>query len=131
MEKKHIIIVEDEPSILENLVSLLEFEGHEVVPAQNGKVALDILAQTPTLPDCILLDLMMPICSGRDFLEIFSKDQRLSRIPVVLTSASFEANKTVKEYRTHFVAKPMDVDVLLDTIQEAMNGSARPSATLQ
>lgn len=77
-----ILLVEDEPSIAEMVVSYLEKEGFAVVHAQDGEEAVRIFAQQPF--DLILLDLMIPKLSGMDFLRII-RDKSL--IPILIVSA--------------------------------------------
>ena len=77
-----ILLVEDEPSIAQMVVSYLEKEGFVVVHAQDGEEAVRIFAQQPF--DLILLDLMIPKLSGMDFLRII-RDKSL--IPILIVSA--------------------------------------------
>ena len=109
-----ILIVEDDHSIREMLQELFEMEGYQVYAAENGKLALEILAKvTPCL---VLLDLMMPVMNGWEFLEIQGKSQVLASIPVVVMSAVRESIKpqSVKD----FIKKPVDFDVLLDVVKQ-------------
>lgn len=77
-----ILLVEDEPSIAEMVVSYLEKDGFSVVHAQDGEEAVRIFAQQPF--DLILLDLMIPKLSGMDFLRVI-RDKSL--IPILIVSA--------------------------------------------
>ncbi len=131
MNAKFVMVVEDDPTIRLNLTYLLEFEGHRVYQAKNGQDALELLSTVEVLPDVILLDLMMPVCSGRDFLAIFSKDQRFSTIPVILTSAATDAASVAGQYGTQFISKPMDVDQLLSIIQTSMSSGEAASPLSQ
>lgn len=77
-----ILLVEDEPSIAEMVVSYLEKEGFSIVHAKDGEEAIRIFAQKPF--DLILLDLMLPKLSGMDFLRIIREK---SLIPILIVSA--------------------------------------------
>ncbi|MEO5970088.1 MAG: response regulator [Bdellovibrionia bacterium] len=73
MRCKSILVVEDEESIRENFQLLLELEGYSVFTASNGKESLRIL-KTIEKPCLILLDLLMPVMNGMEFLEAKSQE---------------------------------------------------------
>src|SRR4051794_7207155 len=81
-----VLVVEDDDDIRDCVQDLLEGAGYEVIPACNGKQALDYLHAAPA-PALILLDLMMPLVSGWEFLREVKRDARLSLISVVVTTA--------------------------------------------
>lgn len=87
-----ILIVDDEPTILELFRYVFEDAGHEVRLARNGRQALEELARA--LPDFMVLDVAMPEMSGREFMAELRKraksDQRLTAVPfVVMTGENF------------------------------------------
>ncbi len=71
---------------------VLEDLGYIVVLRGNGKEALEYLATTKPYPNLIILDLMMPIMTGREFLRLKCLDPKLKDIPVVIMSASVNLN---------------------------------------
>jgi len=79
--------VDDDADIREALEELLADSGYSVMTAGNGRQALDLLADEP-LPSVILLDMMMPVMDGYEFLEAQRNDQRLASIPVAVLTAS-------------------------------------------
>jgi signal transduction histidine kinase/DNA-binding response OmpR family regulator len=80
-----VLIIEDDPSNRDMLTRLLQKEGLAVVTAENGSAALEQLAiQRPSL---ILLDLMMPVMDGFEFLSIISREPQLASIPVIVVTA--------------------------------------------
>ncbi|MFO1499522.1 MAG: response regulator [Verrucomicrobiota bacterium] len=82
---KLILAVDDDPSMLELLERQLSASGWEVMPAANGRIALDKLAlRTPSI---ILLDLTMPEMDGFAFLEEFQNRPDHTRIPVIVLTA--------------------------------------------
>jgi len=88
MEKKKILIVEDEITLLEMYALKLEKEGFCIQKALSGKAAWQLL-KTSSLPDLILLDIIMPKMSGYEFLKAIKKEKRIKEIPVVfLTNLS-------------------------------------------
>jgi CheY-like chemotaxis protein len=115
MNKKNILVIEDDSSILEILKMALEFEGYEVTTAKNGQEGLTRLAQI-VKPDLILLDLMMPIMNGWEFREAIRKMPEFDQIPIVVCSAFMEKAKNIE--CAAFVHKPIELDDLLKTVKE-------------
>src|SRR3954447_20902772 len=84
-----ILVVEDNAIIREALRDILTLEGYDVAEAENGKVALRRLESEPP-PALIILDLVMPVMSGSEFLweaRERARDQRVPRVPIVVVSA--------------------------------------------
>ena len=81
-----ILIVDDEPTILELFKYIFEDAGHEVALAKNGRQALDMLRGAT--PDFIVLDVSMPEMSGKEFVielnRLALREPRFGRIPFVL-----------------------------------------------
>jgi CheY-like chemotaxis protein len=114
---KRILIVEDDNSIRELLVELLQSEGYEVNAAVNGLEGLKYL-QTQQNPDLILIDLMMPVMDGYTFRTEQLKNKNWSGIPTVVMSAEANAKEKMKEYHiTAFLSKPVELDTILDTVE--------------
>lgn len=95
---KKIMVIEDEDSLRSLYTEILQLEGFEVRGAENGQVALTLLPQF--FPDLILLDLMMPVMNGKEFLRAMSESESLKNIPViVLTNAGdIDSMNEVKFY---------------------------------
>ncbi len=114
----HILVIEDDPDIRDTLRQILEMQGYRVDVAAHGREGLDALAGGMR-PNLILLDLMMPVMNGWEFLSTrrTQSDAEAGRIPVVLISAvrNLEEQRELKDYP--FVKKPLDLDTLLDTIE--------------
>jgi CheY-like chemotaxis protein len=118
---KRILVVEDDPDILEALVDLLSEEGYSVSTAENGQLALDFLHSSETLPSVILLDLMMPVKDGKAFRAEQRADPRLGSIPVILMSADGRAESRSSEYGfDHYIRKPADVSTILEMVARFM-----------
>ena len=88
MEKKKIMVVDDEPDIREILQFNLENAGYEVVPASSAETALELCDQDV---DLILLDVMMEGMSGFKMAEVLRKERR-SQIPVIFLTARSAEN---------------------------------------
>ena len=120
MVKEHsschsILVVEDDDDIRNAIVDLLETEGYCAESAINGKDALTKLSQIHK-PCLVLLDMMMPIMNGRQFLDEVMKDSNLAPIPVLIVSAV--ADKTNTEGSVGFLKKPIDIDIVLDVVSQ-------------
>jgi CheY-like chemotaxis protein len=83
-----VMVVEDTAIAREPLVRLLQYEGYRAVGVTNGQEALDALPIHN--PDVVLLDILMPVMNGLEFLSTIRGDQRFSRwrdIPVIVLTA--------------------------------------------
>jgi Signal transduction histidine kinase len=83
--KGRVLVVEDDPASREMLTRLLEKDGLSVATAENGSDALGQIAVRK--PDLILLDLMMPVMDGFEFLRILRSQTELAGIPVIIVTA--------------------------------------------
>jgi len=92
--------------------------------ATNGKIALEKLRATPSLPDIIFLDLNMPVMNGFDFLIQIKKENALSKIPVgIFTTSNILRDKELtKEFGAQFfLTKPNDFQVLRKKLQQLLS----------
>jgi CheY-like chemotaxis protein len=110
-----ILVVEDDDDIRNLLVELLEAEGYKTEAAINGKDALDKLSVIPK-PCLVLLDMMMPIMNGREFLDTIMKDAYLAPVPVLVVSAI--ADRADTKGSVGFLKKPIDLDVVLNVVSQ-------------
>ena len=107
-QKKHILIVEDN-DINRIMLGEILSEEYQVLEAENGKVALDILMEYKDKINLILLDLMMPVMDGYAFLEHVKQDEELALIPViVMTQGDSEEDEVsaLAHGATDFVPNP-------------------------
>jgi CheY-like chemotaxis protein len=127
-----VLLVEDDLDIRDVLQDVLESDGYDVVPAANGKQALDFLTLNEPpgaeLVDLVILDLMMPMISGWDVLDLMARDPRLAKIPVIVVSAVAREKPT----RAHvFLRKPFTLETLASAVRRCLGtdgeGAAPPS----
>ncbi|MHA7634501.1 response regulator [Corallococcus sp. M7] len=105
-----ILIVDDEPDLREVVAELLEMEDYTVLQAANGQAALDVLAANAQ-PCLVLLDLMMPVMDGHEFLHRLREDERYRELPVLMLTAHFSAK--VPPGTVGLLRKPVDIAELL------------------
>src|SRR5688572_2385178 len=86
-----VLVVEDDQDVCDSVCDTLVDAGYAVARATNGRLALNALEAPNELPDLVLLDLMMPVIDGEQFLQEVRKDPRLSALPVVLLTADRQA----------------------------------------
>ncbi len=109
----HVLVVDDEPGIRGFVHAILQAEGYSVAIAANGQQALERIAEQR--PDVILLDLSMPVMNGWQLNEYLR--ERRFEIPVVFMTAGFSARAEAQAHgAADYLAKPFDVDTLLDVI---------------
>lgn len=116
--KKRILIVEDEPSILQLLVLVLTREGYEVHTCQSGRDAIAKMKQIR--PHLVLLDVMLPGMDGRAVVSIMEEDDELNAIPVLITSALVESEKMFRPFPQvkGFCAKPFVLKDLTEKVKQ-------------
>jgi CheY-like chemotaxis protein len=113
-----VLVVDDEADIRFVISELLRDEGYTVALAANGREALIYLQTATPLPCLILLDMMMPLMNGWDFLHARQRDRVLQAIPVVAISAYRALAEAVVGLGVQAaLAKPIDLDRLLATVQ--------------
>lgn len=116
---KTILIVEDDVEIKKLLSEFLKIDGYHVFQASNGQEGLSILNSIPT-PCVILLDLMMPIMDGREFLKCQSQDIKIAPIPVVILTALEPEERGVSN-DLKVVKKPIEIQTLLEVVHQYCN----------
>lgn len=119
----NVLIAEDEPNLVESLSFILRREGCEVSAVFDGESVLERLRGT--LPDVLVLDVMLPKRNGFDILKAIKSDPRLTRIPVlVLTAKGQERDRKTAEQlgADAFVTKPFSNRDVVDSILRLAGG---------
>ena len=115
-----ILIVDDEPSILQSLSGLLSDEGFEVATASNGYEALKIIDSGS--PDLVLLDIWMPGIDGIETLKAIKKDNPLIQVVIITGHGTIEsAVKATKLGAFDFIEKPLSIDKVIVAINNSLN----------
>jgi CheY-like chemotaxis protein len=121
-EERTILLVEDDLDTREALDELLSDAGYEVIPATSGKQAIDYLLADPVHPpDVVVLDLMLPLVSGWQVLELIRGDPRLTSVPVVVTTG---VSADRPPGATLVMTKPIDGSLFVREIDRLTAGAA-------
>ena len=123
MDKKIILVVDDEPDILETISEILNLEGYTVFTARNGNECLEKLDDI--IPDIILLDIMMPGLTTKEILDQIEQDERLKDTKIIFITAvgMTEAEKEEllsREKVVDFIQKPFELDELLSKVKAVL-----------
>ena len=113
-----VLIVDDDPDLLDVTSFVIEDEGMAVETARNGEEALAML-RAGRLPTLVLLDLMMPVMNGWEFLATIAKDPLFKELPVVVLTAAEHAEVPGA---MEVVSKPMDLKELLRIVERYVRG---------
>ena len=107
-----VLVVDDDPGVLEVLELALQAEGYRVLMARNGREGLEQARIVP--PHLMVVDLMMPIMDGWQFVRECRLSNQLGETPVIILSAAHNVEQVVKDLGVQAVlAKPFDLDRLL------------------
>jgi two-component system, OmpR family, alkaline phosphatase synthesis response regulator PhoP len=118
---KKVLIVDDEPELLDFAATRVKSFGYDVITAVDGENALTILKKT--IPDLILLDVMMPGRDGYEICNEIKSDPRLSKIPIILFTAKPQQKERLKSNyefiaADDYILKPYEPEDLLEKIKK-------------
>lgn len=112
---RRLLVVDDEPDILEFLQIILEEEGYEVVTSDKGEYLEQL--HNGGLPHLILVDVLLSGKDGREIVKFLKSQEETKHIPIIMFSAHPSAAETARQAGADdFLAKPFDIDVLLARI---------------
>lgn len=120
---KKILIVDDENSLRTLVSATLEGGRCKILQAKNGQEAIEIALKEK--PNLIILDLMMPVMTGLEALEVIRKTEGISNTPVVVLSAKGhlkDREKALKAGATTYLTKPFSPLDLLKVVEEILDG---------
>lgn len=117
MENRHILIIDDDPDILDALQLTLESEGFSVKTSPNADHIDKLICADEQKPDLIILDVLLSGNDGRSLCKKLKSHATTRCIPVIMISAHPDAERTVKAVGADaFLAKPFEVENLLQKV---------------
>ena len=121
-----ILVVEDHEDSRRMLHDLLVSEGYDVLTASHGAEALRQIRRTP--PDLIVLDLLLPWVNGIEVLTTLRTDPNLSKVPVVVTTATGATQQDLNNFRPVIVLrKPLDHAAVVTAVQTMLSEPQTPA----
>ncbi len=119
MNRPLVLVVDDDPDILDAICDILEAEGYRVSRARHG---VEALAQIDSeRPAVIRLDLMMPVMDGGAFARALRARPGDAQVPILVISADGNPARAASVGAQGYLAKPFDIEVLLASVA-AMTG---------
>lgn len=120
-KEAHVVTADDDPQLLRLIARNLEFEGYEVETASNGVLALEAIERS--LPDLVLLDVMMPKMDG---FTVCQRVREFSSVPIILITARGQDQDKVKGLdlgADDYLTKPFSVEELLARVRAVLRRS--------
>jgi two-component system, chemotaxis family, chemotaxis protein CheY len=115
-ETRSILLIEDDAAIRDSVAECLVAEGYSVAPVANGVEGLDWLRRERR-PDLVVLDLVMPIMNGHQFLAHLRGDPALRDLPVILMTAAMPSPRMTLPAADGYLSKPFELSELLDAVE--------------
>jgi DNA-binding response OmpR family regulator len=114
LRNTRILVVDDDPAILELLVTRLQIAGYSTIAARDGRVAIERLKDSR--PSAMLLDLSMPLVDGFEVLDAISHRPDLISLPVLVLTARnqvADVQRAIALGASDYLAKPFKTNMLL------------------
>ena len=114
MANKKILIVEDDPRNIFSLELYFEDRDVDILTAENGRIALDILSDDPGI-DLILMDIMMPEMDGYEAMTEIRKQDKYKDLPIIALTAKAmkeDQQKCLNAGANAYLSKPVNIDEL-------------------
>ena len=119
----NILIIEDEPGILNNIVTILQMYNYNCFKANDGAVAIDMLTQQLVKPQLILCDVMMPNMDGFEVLTFVRNNEETKNIPFCFLTARadvLDINNGLEIGANAYITKPFTAKDLLATVKRLL-----------
>ncbi len=123
MNSAQILVVDNDPAAADQIRSILTAEGHPAHILHDGSTVLELLKKRSVEPQMILLGVELPGQSGFEICESLQEDSELALIPVVMLTASSQAESRLQAFQlgaVGFLTKPIVAELLLDQVSKAL-----------
>src|SRR5215216_6778586 len=114
-----VLLVEDDAAVRSTLAAILHDEGCDIIIAPNGFDALVALEQHE--PDIIVLDWMMPVLDGQNFLQALRSEYRRSTPVLVISAGRVNEQTALQAGADGYLRKPFDIDELMRILHELVD----------
>ncbi len=124
--QKNLLLIDDDPNLILLVKDYLEFRGYEVITAENGREALEVLEQQT--PDMIICDVMMPEMDGYSLVSTIRSDPKTSWIPILFLSAKGQSQDRVKGLSMGadvYMVKPFEPEELVAQVESSLKQALR------
>lgn len=124
--QKKLLLIDDDPNLILLVKDYLEFRGYEVITAENGREALEVLESNT--PDMIICDVMMPEMDGYSLVSTIRSDPKTSWIPVLFLSAKGQSQDRVKGLNIGadvYMVKPFEPEELVAQVESSLKQASR------
>ena len=125
-EHKRLLLIDDDPNLILLVKDYLEFRGYEVITAENGREALEVLEQE--IPDMIICDVMMPEMDGYAFVNQVRQEERTSWIPILFLSPKGQSGDKIKGLNIGadvYMVKPFEPEELVAQVEASLKQAFR------
>jgi len=122
-----VLVVDDEPEILDLLNYNFTKKGIDVYTADNGRNAFEMMQKTR--PDVIVLDIMMPVMNGIQLCELIRTIDSFKNIPVLFLSACSDDMLVLEAFSAggnHFASKPIRLNILHEMVLKVFENNRKP-----
>jgi DNA-binding response OmpR family regulator len=122
MEKKKILVVDDEVDLVKTIQFSLELGGYKVLVSYNGEDALNQARKEN--PDLILLDIMLPKLDGYKVCRLLKFDEQYKHIPILMMTAKTQEKDKLMGKETganEYITKPFDMEELMEKVKTYLN----------
>ncbi len=127
VEKPYILIVDDDPDILEGILTILETQPYHLATARDGKKCMELISQD--VPDLLILDLLMPRMDGWGVIRELRSEPRYTNVPImVLTTVIEDASRRRYELETgmamdvqDYIQKPTKPADLIQRVEKLLH----------
>lgn len=124
-ERKKVLCIEDNSVNMLLVSRIVEAEGHDLIQAEDGPKAIDILHDT--VPDIILLDINLPGINGLELAEKFKADEKIAAVPLIATTAQVlvgDRERCLEAGCDDYLPKPLDIRRLRELLRQYLANGA-------
>ncbi|MGD1714990.1 response regulator transcription factor [Hydrocoleum sp. CS-953] len=121
-----LMLVDDDPNLILLVKDYLEFRGYQVITAENGREALELLEEK--IPDLIICDVMMPEMDGYTLVQHIRENSDTEWVPVLFLSAKGQSQDRVKGLNTGadvYIVKPFEPEELVAQVESSLKQASR------